>query len=82
VIWLVYFFWPSFFSSFLYGKFFFFVAVCAMPWVAAALATRLVISCFFQLVGFVIYISSYCPAHLHAFKMPNAITPIIINTVK
>jgi len=81
VIWLVCFFWPFFFSSFLYGKFFFFVTVRAMPWVAAALATRFVISCFFQLVGFVISISSYRPAHLHAFKIPNAITQITINAV-
>jgi hypothetical protein len=27
------------------------------------LATRFVVSCFFQLIGFVIYISSYCSAH-------------------
>jgi hypothetical protein len=47
VIWLVCFFWPFFFSSFLHGELFSFVAVRAMPWVAAALATRFVVSCFF-----------------------------------
>jgi hypothetical protein len=52
VIWLICFFWPFFFSSFLYGKFFFFVAVRAMSRVAAALTAGLVVSCFLWPTGF------------------------------
>ena len=58
-----------FLFSFLHGEFFFFVAVCAMSRVTAALATRFVVSCFFQLIGFVIYISSYCSAHVAIYTL-------------
>ena len=55
--------WPLFFS-FLYGEFLFFVAVRTMPGVAAALAARLMVSYFFSLARFVIYVISCGSAHL------------------
>ena len=56
-----------FFFSFLYGKFFFFVAVRAMPRGAAALAARFVIPYFFWLACFVIYMISCGSAHFFNF---------------
>jgi hypothetical protein len=53
--------------SFLHGEFFFFVAVRAMPRVAAALAARFVVSYFFSLTSFVIYMISCGSAHFISF---------------
>ena len=49
--------------SFLRAEFFFFVAVCAMPGVAAALAARFIVSYFFSLARFIIYVTSCGSAH-------------------
>jgi hypothetical protein len=68
VIWLFCFFWPFLFS-FLHSKFFFLVSVRAMPRVAAALTTGLVVSCFFQLIGFVIYMISCSSAHIAIYTL-------------
>ena len=54
--------WPLF-SFFLYGQFFLFVAKSTMSWIAAALTSWFVVSCFFHFACFVIYMFSYRPTH-------------------